>query len=73
VSGAVVLPFRRPASAPKRAPRPRGLAIVLSVTSSGLVLLADGVELELTPGQARELARDLREMADDFSAGVPRG
>lgn len=70
--GGIVLPFRRPAARPARGtpvpPRPRshrGAAIVLQVTGPDVVLLADDVELTLTPAQARSLADDLLELADD--------
>lgn len=51
---------------PKQASHePRAGALVLHVAGAGVVLLADDVELELTPEQARELAGDLVELAAD--------
>ena len=71
MSGGHVIPFRRPArtfgtSVPLPRPRPqKGGAVVLQVSGADVVLTADDVELVLTPDQARALAQDLLELADD--------
>ena len=69
MSGGQLIPFRRPvraAGTPVPRPRPvNGGAIVVQVTGPDVVVLADDVELELTPDQARELAQELLDLADD--------
>jgi len=66
MSGTVV-PFRRPSRS--AAPGPGAVAITLSVDAGDLVLGFDDCEVELSPAQARELARDLLELALDAEAG----
>lgn len=57
-----VVPFRRP----KRSTSTVGtVAITLSVVDGEVVVGLDGFEVDLTPDQARELARDLAELASD--------
>jgi hypothetical protein len=72
VSDATVIPFRRPVrrgGPPVPRPRPhKGAAIVLQVAGADVVFMADDVELTLTPEQARDLANDLLELADDAEA-----
>jgi hypothetical protein len=67
---AVVLTFRRPAAKrveSKRAGGTRitGFAVALESRPGAVLFTADGIQLGLTPGQARELAADLLESADD--------
>jgi hypothetical protein len=61
-----LIAFRRPA-------KPRavvghvvtGFAVVLEAHAGAVLLIADDIELGLTPEQARELGRELLELADD--------
>jgi hypothetical protein len=52
---------------------PKGLALSLVATPGVVTLISasepdEEVELDFTPAQARELARDLLELADDAEA-----
>jgi hypothetical protein len=42
-----------------------GFAVVLEAHAGAVLLIADDIELGLTPEQARELGRELLELADD--------
>jgi hypothetical protein len=63
--------FRRP---PKRSTVPGdkrrvvGFAVALQARQDAVFLVTDHVELGLSPAEARELARDLLELADDAEA-----
>ena len=71
---AVILPFRRP-------PKPSQmhsecesstlLEITLSARGGTVTLGATDVEIDLSPAGARELARDLLELADDADGARP--
>lgn len=60
----------------QRRPKPRatvghvvvGFAVVLEAYQGAVLMLADDVELGLTPEQARELGRELIDIADDAEA-----
>jgi hypothetical protein len=64
-----LIPFRR-----KAKPRAMtgavvtGFAVTLEAHADAVLLIADDVELGLTPEQARELGRELLELADDAEA-----
>jgi len=60
-----ILPFRRRKQAGRIV---TGFAIALEARPGAVLLIADEVELGLTPEQARELSRDLAELADDAEA-----
>jgi ABC-type branched-subunit amino acid transport system ATPase component len=69
-----VVPFRRPArrerasTVPGGKLRVTGFAVALQASPGAVSLVTDHVELGLTPDEARELARDLLELADDAEA-----
>jgi hypothetical protein len=70
VSGAQIITFRRPAA--KRVESKRasgthvtGFACTLEARPGEVVLTADGLQLGLSPEQARELAAELIECAND--------
>lgn len=74
-----VVPFRRRAQ-PERVStipggkyRVTGFAIALQARADAVFLVTDHVELGLTPAQARDLAADLLELADDADGGVSNG
>lgn len=67
MSGTVV-PFRRPSRKPA-AQQPGAVAVTLWVSDGDVVLGLDGLEVDLSPAQALELANDLRELAADAEAG----
>ena len=66
--------FRRPARRERSTPAPAGklrvtgFAVALQASPGAVSLVTDHVELGLTPAEARELARDLLELADDAEA-----
>jgi hypothetical protein len=62
---ATILPFKRPLR--RQLPRP---TVVLCARAGTVTLATDDLELGLSPAQARELARDLLELADDAD-GAP--
>jgi hypothetical protein len=71
MSEGIVLPFRRPkhAGGPS-VPRPHaGLAIVLQVVDGQVELLCGQVKLVMAPADAREVAQELLELADDADGG----
>lgn len=45
-----------------------GFAVVLEAHPGAVLLIADDIELGLTPAQARELGSELLELADDAEA-----
>jgi uncharacterized protein YjeT (DUF2065 family) len=73
---AQVLKFRKPATRRTESKRTGGLRVtgfaVALESRAGLVLFtADGIQLGLTPEQARELAADLIDLADDAADSAP--
>lgn len=67
---AVVLKFERPATRRREQTRAGGVhvtgfACTLEARPGEVVLTADGIQLELSPDQARELAAELLECAAD--------
>lgn len=68
-----VIPIRRPRQRKERVTpagvrRVTGFAVSLEARPGGVFLIADDIELGLTPEQARSLADDLDELADDAEA-----
>jgi hypothetical protein len=69
-----VVPFRAPpkrqrvSTIPGGKLRVTGFAVALQASPGAVSLVTDHVELGLTPAEARELARDLLELADDAEA-----
>jgi len=64
-----VVPFRRPSRKAEPALALGACAVTLCVVDGDIVLGVAGFELDLTPEQAREMARDLTELALDAEAG----
>ncbi len=65
MSGTVV-PFRRAVRPPQSAAG--AVAVTLFVSDGDVVLSLDGYEIELSADQARELSRELAEVALDAEA-----
>ncbi|MEO7034012.1 MAG: hypothetical protein ABI548_09020 [Polyangiaceae bacterium] len=66
-----LLPFVRPrqnAGGPS-GPRASAVSVALEVLPGFVVFLADDLEVGFTPDQARDLASDLVECAEDAEAG----
>lgn len=68
-----VIPIRRPRQrkeriTPSGVRRVTGFAIALEARPGAVFLIADDIELGLSPEQARALAEDLGELADDAEA-----
>jgi len=69
-----VVPFARPVRreratrTPEGKLRVTGFAVALQARPGAVSLVTDHIELGLTPAEARELARDLLELADDAEA-----
>lgn len=64
-----LLPFQRPTKARAVVDHVvTGFAMVLEAHPGAVLMIADDVELGLTPAQARELGRELLELADDAEA-----
>lgn len=65
-----IVPFvRRREERDEKRRRVTGFAITLQTSETGVMVIADDVELDMTPAQARSLAADLTELADDAEAG----
>jgi hypothetical protein len=62
---AIISPFRRPQRQPPRRGASAGIALTLQARHGSVTLTADDLELGLSAAEARELARDLLELADD--------
>jgi hypothetical protein len=66
--------FRRPprrersSATPGGKIRVTGFAVALQASPGAVSLVTDHIELGLTPAEARELANDLLELADDAEA-----
>jgi hypothetical protein len=70
-----VVTFRRPARRERAVSVPStgklrvtGFAVALQASPGAVSFITDHVELGLTPAEARELANDLLELADDADA-----
>lgn len=71
-----VLQFKRLPTRERATPLPNGklritgFAVALQARPGAVFLITDHVELGLSPAQARELADDLNESADDADGGI---
>jgi DNA-binding IclR family transcriptional regulator len=62
------VPFRRPGRPLQNESGAGAVAVTLFVSDGDVVLALDGYEVELSAEQARELSRELAEVASDAEA-----